>query len=151
MKKVNLLIWDMMDELRDGNLNDKNYLKICKKCIEYNDIRFRIKNKINDKSKSILKEQKGYLINTISIKINENVTIENIINPIKYLSLIKDQVTIFSLISSELKQYFDDDTNVLFKEKINENDNFIEIKCNYDYFLTCQLLNIDLNEIDILI
>lgn len=151
MKKVNLLIWDMMDELRDGNLNDIKYLKICKKCIEYNDIRFRIKNKINDKSKSILKEQKGYLINNISIKICENVSIENIINPIKYLSLIKDQVSIFSLIEHKLKNHFDDDTNVIFKEKINENENFIEIKDNYDYFLICQVLNIDLDEIDILI
>ena len=151
MKKVNLLIWDMMDELRDGNLNDIKYLKFCKKCIEYNDIRFRIKNKINDKSKSILKEQKGYLINNISIKICENVSIENIINPIKYLSLIKDQVSIFSLIEHKLKNHFDDDTNVIFKEKINENENFIEIKDNYDYFLICQVLNIDLDEIDILI
>ena len=28
MKKVNLLIWDMMDILRDGSVNEKQYLKI---------------------------------------------------------------------------------------------------------------------------
>ena len=96
-------------------------------------------------------EQAIERINNISIKICENVSIENIINPIKYLSLIKDQVSIFSLIEHKLKNHFDDDTNVIFKEKINENENFIEIKDNYDYFLICQVLNIDLDEIDILI
>ena len=29
MKKVNLLIWDMMDILRDGDINEELYLKIC--------------------------------------------------------------------------------------------------------------------------
>ena len=48
MKKVNLLIWDMMDILRDEDINEELYLKICKECSEYNDIRFRVKNKIND-------------------------------------------------------------------------------------------------------
>jgi hypothetical protein len=35
MKKVNLLIWDMMDILRDGDINENLYLKVCKECIEY--------------------------------------------------------------------------------------------------------------------
>ena len=47
LKKINLIIWDQMDILRDGNLNDNDYFKLCKECIECNDIRFRIKNKIN--------------------------------------------------------------------------------------------------------
>ena len=63
MKKVNLLIWDMMDVLRDGNVDEELYLKVCKECIEYNDIRFRVKNKINYVSNSLLKEQKSYKIN----------------------------------------------------------------------------------------
>ena len=54
MKKVNLLIWDMMDILRDGNVNEEKYLKICKECVDYNDIRFRVKNKINYVSKYTL-------------------------------------------------------------------------------------------------
>lgn len=59
MKKVNLMIWNMMDVLRDGNVDDEEYLKVCKECVEYNDIRFRVKNKINYASKSSLKEQKA--------------------------------------------------------------------------------------------
>ena len=54
MKKVNLLIWNMMDLLRDGNIDEDLYLTTCKECIEYNDIRFRVKNKINYVSNSVL-------------------------------------------------------------------------------------------------
>ena len=50
MKKVNTLIWEFMDDLRDGVLEGDAYLKLCKKTIEFNDIRFRIKNKINGAS-----------------------------------------------------------------------------------------------------
>ena len=42
--------------LRYGeNINDKSYIKLCKHTIIANDVRFRIKNKINILSKSILK------------------------------------------------------------------------------------------------
>lgn len=43
MKKINLIIWDQMDILKDSNLNNENYIKLCKECVESNDIRFRIK------------------------------------------------------------------------------------------------------------
>ena len=55
----------MMNLLRDGNLNNDEYLKICKKTIDDNDIRFRIKNKINNIPQSLIKEQKGYNITRI--------------------------------------------------------------------------------------
>ena len=58
MKKINLLIWDQMDILRDGTLSNEDYMKLCKECIESNDIRFRIKNKINLISNSSIREQK---------------------------------------------------------------------------------------------
>ena len=87
MKKVNMLIWDMMDKLRDAELRDDIYLKICKDCIEYNDIRFRIKNKINYVSKSDLKEQKGYKINRLLIEIPDIYQdLQHFIIPIKYYS-----------------------------------------------------------------
>ena len=65
MKKVNLLIWDQMDILRDGNISDEDYTKLCRECIDSNDIRFRIKNKINLISNSEIKEQKSYKINRL--------------------------------------------------------------------------------------
>ena len=46
MKKINLIIWDQMDTLRDGSISDEYYMRLCRECINNNDIRFRIKNKI---------------------------------------------------------------------------------------------------------
>lgn len=97
MKRVNLLIWDMMDSLRDGNLNETEYLKTCKECIEYNDIRFRIKNKINYVSNSKLKEQKGYNVTRAFIEINDDIeSVEGFIRPIKYYSVFYDELIIVS-------------------------------------------------------
>ena len=76
MKKVNLLIWNMMDILRDGDISNEEYLKVCKECIEYNDIRFRVKNKINYVSESLLKEQKSYKVNRLLININNNMKLK---------------------------------------------------------------------------
>jgi hypothetical protein len=121
MKKVNLLIWDMMDILRDGNVNEEQYLKICKECIEYNDIRFRVKNKINYVSKSLLKEQKSYKINRLVITINKDIN-ENLVllNIIKYFSFIYDEIVILSTRDLDyLKQYFDYDISILFNSDVN--------------------------------
>jgi len=116
MKKVNLLIWDMMDSLRDGNLNEELYLKICKECIEYNDIRFRVKNKINYISKSFLKEQKSYKINRLIIKIEKDITDNLLLNIIKYFSFIYDEIIIESTFSlNYLRDFFYYDITILFK------------------------------------
>jgi hypothetical protein len=117
MKKVNLLIWNMMDILRDGSVTEEQYLTVCKECIEYNDIRFRIKNKINYVSESVLKEQKSYKINRVIIVINKNI-VENslLLNIIKYFSFIYDEIIIESLFSLDyLKQYFYYDISILFR------------------------------------
>ena len=45
MKNINLLIWDQMDILRDGNTTDEDYMKLCRECIHSNDIRFVLKIK----------------------------------------------------------------------------------------------------------
>ena len=120
MKKVNLLIWDMMDILRDGDINEELYLKICKECIEYNDIRFRVKNKINYVSKSLLKEQKSYKINRLIIVINKELNNNEIfLNIIKYLSFIYDEIIIISDFNLDyLKNYFNYDITILFKSTI---------------------------------
>jgi len=116
MKKVNLLIWDMMDSLRDGNLNEEQYLKICKECIEYNDIRFRVKNKINYISESFLKEQKSYKINRLLIKIENDITDNlTLINIIKYFSFMYDEITIESSFNlTYLRDYFYYDITIFF-------------------------------------
>ena len=103
MKKVNTIIWDYMDALRDGSLEEEAYFKLCKKTIELNDVRFRIKNKINNAAGSQLKEQKGYNINRILIDICEGVDISTLIKYIRYYSYLYDQVVIRGVVIEEYK------------------------------------------------
>ena len=117
MKKVNLLIWDMMDKLRDGNINEELYLKVCKECIDYNDIRFRVKNKINYISNSLLKEQKSYKINTLVVIINKTIINNSsiLLNIIKYFSFVYDEINIVSEFNIDyLKKYFEYDITIFF-------------------------------------
>lgn len=127
MKKINLIIWNQMDSIRDINIKDDKYIKLCKECIEMNDIRFRIKNKINFISNSILKEQKGYKINKLLIKINNEIdNIIDFIQPIKYYSFIYDEIFIYSnnkKLSKQLSKEFLYDPTINFKENIDNIDN----------------------------
>jgi hypothetical protein len=117
MKKVNMLIWNMMDSLRDGEISNEEYLDKCKECIEYNDIRFRIKNKINYVSNSYLKEQKSYKINRLIIKIEKDITDDLILlEIIKYASFVYDEINIISVFKlTYLKEFFHYDITILFK------------------------------------
>jgi hypothetical protein len=115
MKKVNLIIWDMMDVLRDGEVGNAEYLRVCKECIEYNDIRFRVKNKINYASNSLLKEQKSYKVNRLLIEISDNIMeINYFIRPIKYYSFFYDEIVIKHCDNSLLKSIFHYDPTVIF-------------------------------------
>jgi hypothetical protein len=116
MKTVNRLIWDMMDSLRDGELNENDYLKICKDCIEYNDIRFRVKNKINYISNSFLKEQKSYKIIRLVIIIENDMNNDLLLHIIEYCSFIYDEIVIQSSFNlMYLIHHFAYDTTILFK------------------------------------
>lgn len=122
MKKVNTIIWDMMDILRDGNVSNEEYLKVCKECIEYNDIRFRVKNKINYASNSLLKEQKSYKVNRLLIEISDDIIeMNDFIRPIKYYSFFYDEIVIKHSENSLLKKVFQYDPTIIF---ITREDNF---------------------------
>jgi hypothetical protein len=123
MKKINLLIWDMMDILRDGECTSNMYLKKCKECIEFNDVRFRIKNKINYISNSSLKEQKSYKINRLVIKIHNNMqNITRFIRPIQYYSFMYDEIVIVNN-NIILKEALQNDPTIIFTHDVN----------NYEY------------------
>lgn len=131
MKKVNILIWDMMDLLRDGTLSRDEYLRVCKECIEFNDIRFRVKNKINYVSNSELREQKSYRINRIVIDIADEINdVGDFILPIKYFSYIYDEIMIISD-NERLKLEFSFDPTIRF-ESLIEYDK-IENKKRYSF------------------
>ena len=110
----------MMDILRDGDINDELYLKICKETIIYNDVRFRIKNKINYMSNSILKEQKGYKINRCIINVKNDIEITNFI---KYFSFIYDEIIIESEYTlTQIIEYFNYDKTILFTNNCKNNE-----------------------------
>jgi hypothetical protein len=139
MKKVNLIIWEQMDILRDGSISNDNYTKLCKECIESNDIRFRIKNKINLISNSSLKEQKSYKINRLMIELNcsEDCTFL-FIEPIKYFSYIYDEIVIQSSKNiSLIKNKFYYDNTIKYNIELKE----IEFKQTYSFQNNNYLLN----------
>jgi hypothetical protein len=128
MKHVNLLIWDMMDILRNETTNEIQYLQICKECTDYNDVRFRVKNKINCISGSSLKEQKSYKINRFVIELNTLIeSSESIfVKIVKHLSFMYDEIWIASDLSQDvLKEYFNYDATILFKPNTNYNNKII--------------------------
>ncbi len=155
MKKVNLLIWEMMDLLRDNAIDDERYLKVCKDCIEYNDIRFRVKNKINYVSCSLLKEQKSYKINRVIIILKKDISliISVFIQIIKYFSFMYDEINIVSDFSLDiLRQNFSYDSTVLFKPLSYQLSDYKKIytieNCdNCDKFEIYKLFDITENDI----
>jgi hypothetical protein len=97
MLQTNRVIWDQMDVLRDYVISDSEYTKLSMDCIITNDIRFRIKNKINLISNSDLKEQKSYKIRRFDIRIEvDGDDFEMFIGPIRQLSYIYDEILIIS-------------------------------------------------------
>lgn len=115
LKKVNLEIWDCMEFLRDGNLNDNDYFVTNKKTILKNDVRFRIKNKINILSNSVFKEQKSYVVTKKIIDLKyTNVIFEKNIQYITECSLNYDEVVIFCNENNYniIKNYFSYDKTI---------------------------------------
>jgi len=104
IKKTNTYIWNLMDLLRDGeNINDESYIKLCKDTIIANDVRFRIKNKINILSNSLLKEQKGYKFLKILIDLtNYTGNIELLVKPLLYNSILYDEIYIKSINQNQI-------------------------------------------------
>ena len=97
MLATNRVIWAQMDVLRDGVISDIEYTRLCRECIVTNDVRFRIKNKINLISNSELREQKSYKIRRFSLQIEvEGEDLLLFIEPIRRLSYIYDEIHIIS-------------------------------------------------------
>jgi hypothetical protein len=138
MKNVNRNIWFMMDILRDSkNISDEEYYKKCKECIDANDVRFRIKNKINNITKSSLKEQKSYNILRCILDIKENnFNIDEKIGIVKYYSYLYDEVIVLN--------NNDDKSEInLFKLKFDNYDIFnIKIEDSYNLLLYTKFIKL---------
>lgn len=139
MKKINIIIWKQMDDLRDNAIFDENYMKLCKECIDSNDIRFRIKNKINLISNSFLKEEKSYKINRLLIELNCSEEYFSLfIEPIKYFSYIYDEIIVNSSKNIGLiKEKFYYDNTIKYNIELKE----IEFKQTYSFTNDVYLIN----------
>jgi len=60
LKTVNEKIWDTEEKLRSDNIENEDYILAARENAEYNDKRFLIKNEVNIKYDSLVKEQKAH-------------------------------------------------------------------------------------------
>ena len=60
--KINIDIWIRMEQLRDTSIIDdmNRWNQICRETLDLNDARFKVKNNINIKMNSLLRECKSY-------------------------------------------------------------------------------------------
>ncbi len=60
LREINLEIWELQDTFHGKDIDPQVAAAICKKILEENDRRFRVKAKLNHAAASTLREQKGY-------------------------------------------------------------------------------------------
>ena len=58
--EINLSIWELQDLFHGKEITAEQGAAICKKILDENDRRFRVKSKLNHAASSTLREQKGY-------------------------------------------------------------------------------------------
>jgi len=105
---VNEYIWDIQDNVKLLPVDHPDFAKISDQIFKFNDKRFRIKNIINSSENSNLKEQKGYSLKHIHLKISDNLDLKDIIPNIYYLTLEYDSISFDTSISTleNLKSIF---------------------------------------------
>lgn len=131
IKKTNKHIWVLMDLLRDGqNIDDGTYLRLSRETIYANDIRFRIKNKINNITKSSIKEQKSYkVLKTLFDLSGFKNDIQMLTKFIYYMSIMCDELYIKTTNEEHISYINDEFDGQVFV--INENvEDFKDI---YDF------------------
>jgi hypothetical protein len=62
LARINGIIWDLKNELRENNVRDKKFITISKKISNYNETKTNIKNDINLITGSDYLETKEYTI-----------------------------------------------------------------------------------------
>jgi hypothetical protein len=113
LKDINTSIWDMQDDIRSS---DNPSTKMCLDILNMNDSRFRIKDIINQRAQSIIREQKGYPIKK-ALFLGHHQLGDNIlyIGAVRYLSLLYDEFVIPCPIaqhSDTIKSFYADLPNI---------------------------------------
>jgi len=109
LKKTNFYIWKLMDILRDNiEITDSRFLEVSRETIIGNDVRFRIKSKINNVINSYIKEEKGYKINRLLIDLSDLsdsiFDLEILINPLYYFLINYDEIYIVTKNAEYIKK-----------------------------------------------
>lgn len=116
LKKTNLEIWELQDIIRSETCDKSNFYTICDEILNLNDSRYLIKKKINEISNSKLKEQKGYKLRILNVRLNCDIaTINNLNGAIRYYSFFYDEVVLVSKNENiaYLTQMFNDDPFII--------------------------------------
>jgi len=151
LKKTNYYIWNLMDLLRDGqNIEDDSYVNLCKDTIISNDVRFRIKNKINIITNSLLKEQKGYKCLKILIDLTHyTCNYDLLIKPLCYYSILYDEIYIKTdnqILIDFINNEFNMTINIITTNDIIDNISYEKTFCISD---NCDInSNLEINDKD---
>lgn len=96
LKKINLEIWELQDDLRKNNVDKDNFYIICDEILNLNDSRYLVKKKLNEVCSSKLKEEKGYELRNLNIILNIDEETLNYLNgAVRYYSFYYDNIDIF--------------------------------------------------------
>jgi len=126
LKFINKKIWDLTNIIKNINVKHEDFSSISKEIFDYNQYRFRIKNRINIKSDSKLKEQKSFGDNVFYLYIDSNEKIYQKIAELNFLFIQYDIVHIITPDIKQMQNIFVDQINIFFN-KIEYNPNFKHI------------------------
>lgn len=96
---INKKIWDMTNIVKQMEYTNSSYSKLMYDIFELNQQRFRIKNIINNICNSNIKEQKSYKKLSINVLIPQSTVDKHIIMKLLYLSMLYDEITIYTIIN----------------------------------------------------
>jgi hypothetical protein len=116
LNRVNEHLWELQDDLRLNAIPSSN--DICKLVLDENDRRCRIKNKINSKIGSSLREQKGYPLKRAFVISHMGLgDMICMIGIVRYLSTIYDEVEVAVKENylSNIKLFYQDDDTIKFR------------------------------------
>lgn len=103
---VNEQIWDMTNIIKSIQPDHPDFSSIANNIFEFNQKRFRLKNKFNLLSSSNIKEQKSYSSNTCKLLIDSIETIYNKIAEINFLLLEYDCIFVEQSFYDIMKSIF---------------------------------------------
>lgn len=127
LRYVNLRIWDLQDDMRErNNYSEQGFRAI----LDLNDMRFRIKKRINAIFESSLQEQKGYSNKTGLFLTHLGMgDLINMNGAIRYAALMVDTLYVISKVrnSANVKDMFSDDPTIHIIECKNDDSDIQEI------------------------